>query len=233
MVNHWSHYHPLTLVKTRRGDKCNGCGRYFSIGEQVYGCSNKYCTYFYLHEECAEMPRKIRHPMHPQHIIQQYKPYFWPNCAICEKTIVSLGYHCTSSECRFQIDMSCVQDIGGVEAADDDDDDELRLLKRRCLFRCDACGTGTTHEGGSYVCVLCQYWIHKRCASLPNTMKREDHHHTLSLSFHVPLEYIKFEYKCDVCFRELVHWIYHCPLCRYAVHIKCAFNSSLHATTYV
>ncbi|KAH6763560.1 hypothetical protein C2S52_020993 [Perilla frutescens var. hirtella] len=107
---------------------------------------------------------------------------------------------------------------------------ELQLLRRRSSFKCDACGTKKL--GNSYLCITCAYWIHSRCASLPDTMEREDHHHSLSLSFDVPSEYIDFKYKCEVCHQQFLpkYWIYNCHLCRYAVHIKCAFKKSPHAT---
>ncbi|XP_047959379.1 uncharacterized protein LOC125204707 isoform X1 [Salvia hispanica] len=110
---------------------------------------------------------------------------------------------------------------------------QLLFLRRRCSFKCDACGT-TGAKGSSYTCTndACEYWIHERCASLPSTFKREDHHHSLSLSFHVPSQYLRYDYRCDVCRKRLVtkHWVYHCELCSYVVHLTCAFDKSLLTT---
>ncbi|XP_057786688.1 uncharacterized protein LOC131004100 [Salvia miltiorrhiza] len=240
IVEHWSHEHPLTLVETRREDKCYGCQRSFSSEEQAYGCS-KGCRYTkLLHQECAQVARKIRHELHPQHIFIQDHEQCLGMCNICRLSIWSIGYRCTSS-CEFHMHMRCAQGSSMMEADDDDEQQrggniirhlshpkhELKLLRRFCSFKCDACGT--TRRGSSYTCTAdaCQYWIHERCASLPPTMEREDHHHSLTLSFHLPLEYIKYDYKCDVCKQYLLpkHWIYHCQLCRYIVHIKCAYNT--------
>ncbi|KAH6827537.1 hypothetical protein C2S53_007882 [Perilla frutescens var. hirtella] len=126
VVDHWSHHHPLSLVQTSKRahfftDNCYGCDRSFSRGEHVYGCSKK-CKYVkLLHEECAEMSRKIRHPMHPQHIlIQKNYSSNESKCAICERHIDrSIGYKCTSSDCEFEIHMRCAQDRGVMEADDD------------------------------------------------------------------------------------------------------------------
>ncbi|XP_057786687.1 uncharacterized protein LOC131004099 [Salvia miltiorrhiza] len=245
IVEHWSHEHPLALVETRRGDKCYGCEKWFSSGEEAYGCSEG-CWYTkLLHQECAGVARKIRHELHPQHIfIQEHERCLW-KCKICGEIIWSIGYRCKSIECKFQMHMRCAQYSGMMEATADDDDDEqqsagniirhpshpkheLKLLRRFCSFKCDACGT--TRRGSSYTCTAdaCEYWIHERCASLSPTMEREDHHHSLTLSFHIPLECIKYDYKCDVCKQYLLpkHWIYHCHLCRYIVHIKCAYKSN-------
>ncbi|KAL1538114.1 hypothetical protein AAHA92_26896 [Salvia divinorum] len=225
MVDHWSHEHPLTLVETRGGDECYGCERPFSSGEQAYGCSIEGCVYSrLLHEECAATAREIRHPLHPQHILSQRYRRELRVCSICFRIIWSIGYKCTSSGCRFEVHLRCAQDKGVVDASHPSH--ELKLLRRKCSFKCDACGT--TRRGSSYKCTTgdCDYWIHERCASLPQTIKREDHHHSLSLSPYIPPEYFKYDYKCDVCskFMRLKYWIYHCQICRFIVHIKCAFN---------
>ncbi|KAH6832723.1 hypothetical protein C2S53_015767 [Perilla frutescens var. hirtella] len=234
-LHHWSHDHPLTLAVTRRGGECYGCPRRFSSGELGYGCKKKSCgSGILLHEECAEMEKKIRHHMHPQHIFIQEEKFSFdlPQCAICEEDIWGLGYYCTSSGCdQFQMHIGCAQDKGDdIIRHRCHPEHELRLL-RMCSLRCDACGT--KKSGYSYLCTTCEYWIHSRCASLPDTIQREDHHHSLSLSFTVPPEYIEYNYRCEVCHQELLHkyWIYHCHLCRYAVHINCAFKKSPHATT--
>ena len=251
MVDHWSHEHPLTLVETRGGDYCYGCQLRFSSGEQAYGCSIDGCEYSkLLHGECAAMAREIRDPSHhPQHILtQRHEPDLW-SCGICERIIWSIGYKCTSVECSFEMHLRCAQAKGVIGAATRDVDDEerrtiirhpshpnhvLRPLRRRCSFKCDACGT--TRKDSSYTCTndACEYWIHEKCASLPQSFKREDHHHFLSLSFHVPYEYLNFNYKCDVCNTYLLpnYWIYHCQICRFIVHIKCVFNKQPRITEY-
>ncbi|KAL1538115.1 hypothetical protein AAHA92_26897 [Salvia divinorum] len=244
MVDHWSHEHPLTLVETCEKNYCYGCERPFSSGEQAYGCSIDGCEYSeLLHEECAEMAREIRHPLHhSQHILIQQNPKDLISCDICECFIWSIGYKCTSSECGFEMHLRCAHDSEVVDATTTRDDEQmcaiirhpshpkhdLKLWRRRCSFKCDACGS--MRGGSSYTCTneACQYWIHERCASLPQNITREDHHHTLSLSFYVPSEYLRFDYKCDVCSisLRLKYWIYHCQLCRYIVHIHCAFNKT-------
>ncbi|KAL1551780.1 hypothetical protein AAHA92_19580 [Salvia divinorum] len=242
MVDHWSHEHPLTLVETRRGDECYGCKVLFSSGEQGYGCRGiTGCQYpNVLHEECVAMSRTIRHPLHPQHTLVQLGGRVVPFCKFCKWRILGIGYGCTSSGCKFDMHLRCARGSGAVmDVAGGGGEQrramirhpshpnhELKLWRRRCSFTCDACGT--TREGSSYTCTEegCQYWIHESCASLPLTVEREDHDHSLSVSFHVPPEYIKYDYKCDVCTKLLQpeNWIYHCRLCRYIAHVKCAFS---------
>ncbi|XP_047959227.1 uncharacterized protein LOC125204583 isoform X2 [Salvia hispanica] len=224
MLDHWSHRHPLTLVDTTGRDECYGCERSFSSGEQAYGCSVMGCKYsMLLHEECAATVREIRHPLHTHHILSQRHGHELLRC-ICKKYIFTVGYKCTSSGCTFQVHLRCAQDEGVTDASHHSHD--LKLLRRRCPFKCDACGT--TRSDGSYICTKddCQYLIHQKCGSLPQYLKREDHHHPLSLSSCIPQEYFRFNYKCDVCSEilRLKYWIYHCRICRFIVHVKCAFN---------
>ena len=243
MIDHWSHEHPLTLVDTRVLEYCYGCEVRFGSGEQAYGCSVDGCEYSkLLHQECAAVAREIRRPLHhhPQHILIQCHEPDLGVCHICGSTIWSIGYKCTSLQCGFQMHLRCAHDSDLIDAATRDVDEQrraiirhpshpshdLKLFRRRCSFKCDACGA--TRKGSSYTCAAddCQYWIHEKCASLPQNLTREDHHHSLSLSFQVPREYIRFDFKCDVCSISFLpnYWIYHCPLCRYIVHVKCAFD---------
>lgn len=224
IVSHF-HDHPLTLAETRRGGECHDCERLITSGGLAYVCSKKCGYQGLLHEECGEMTIKIRHPSHPQHILARG---YASRCAICRKQETHMGYHCTILECEFQIHTRCMLDnndeLGRATLHRSHPQHELRLLKRICLFRCDACGI--KHTGKSYICTSCEYWVHHSCASLPEAFKREDHDHLLSLSFCVLLEYIEFDFKCEVCHKDLLgrFWIYHCRLCRYAVHISCIFK---------
>ncbi|XP_057771752.1 uncharacterized protein LOC130991510 [Salvia miltiorrhiza] len=248
LVDHWNHGHPLTLVEIHdKTDYCNSCIKYFSSGEKAYRCSQEHGGLrFLLHQECAGLPRKIKHAMHPHHILTQVfvdRLEKSKSCALCKDIVTGMFYVCARAGCIFAMHIRCTLGSGVIDAAEDEDDDgqsggiidhpshprhRLRFVRRRCSFMCDACGT--THEGRSYMCCRanCQYWIHERCASLPQTIEREDHHHSLSLSFHVPPLYLKYNYRCDVCSKYLLprYWIYHCQLCSYVVHLKCAFNKS-------
>lgn len=233
MVDLWNHEHPLALVEIDGLKYCDACGLRFKSGEKKgYGCSQKCGCSWLLHEDCAEAPTKIRHALHPQHTLTQKR---WDGveaqCVICEKDFRVIIYRCTSAKCTFQMYIKCAQGSDIMYPAAEEQQissfihhpshpgHELKLLRRKCSFKCDACGT--TSRGSSYTCTndVCQYWIHERCASLPHTMEREDHNHSLSLSFHVPPQYLKYDYSCEVCRLRLLskHWIYHCTLCSYAV----------------
>ncbi|XP_047937631.1 uncharacterized protein LOC125185177 [Salvia hispanica] len=105
---------------------------------------------------------------------------------------------------------------------------QLRFLKktRWCPFPCDACGA--TEKGDSYICTQCDYWIHESCALLPAPKVFPiHHHHSLSLAFYPPLEYIRYNFYCAICNTTLPfgRWVYHCHLCSYVVHLNCATST--------
>ncbi|XP_047963790.1 uncharacterized protein LOC125208252 [Salvia hispanica] len=244
MVDHWNHEHPLTLVEAPAGGYCFGCLMLFRRGEKCYTCSQE-CGYErLLHEDCAEAPRKIRHAMHPQHILTQHirTGPLLKCCSICQSYVLGIFFRCTSAECAYVIHIRCAQGSDMMYPAEGDKrtihhpshpEHQLLFLRRSCSFMCDACGT-TGAKGSSYTCTndVCEYWIHERCASLPHTIEREEHHHSLSLSFHVPPQYLRYDYHCDVCLKRLhsKKWIYHCELCSYVVHLNCAFKKLLPTT---
>ncbi|KAL1564054.1 hypothetical protein AAHA92_06459 [Salvia divinorum] len=237
ILDHFMHEHPLVLTETIVESICDSCRRRF-YGELGYSCSKKCGSDFVLHEECAEMPRNITHPTHPpQHTLTQKK--MAGNCAVCETNMRGeVGYHCSNSACEFHLHLRCASSMGVLYVVPDlnhstthpsHPQHQLRLWRRpgrSCSFRCDACGT--REMGSSYVCVACQYWIHESCAALSVTARFPHHHHSLSLDFHFPIEYAVFNFKCDLCRKPLMrkHWVYHCRLCRYVVHIKCAIMAS-------
>ncbi|CDY30469.1 BnaA04g25700D [Brassica napus] len=51
-------------------------------------------------------------------------------------------------------------------------------------YTCDACGQ--YGSGFTYNCSECQYDVHVGCAFIPETVKREDHDHPLTLVYNTP-----------------------------------------------
>ncbi|KAL3620942.1 hypothetical protein CASFOL_035854 [Castilleja foliolosa] len=112
----------------------------------------------------------------------------------------------------------------------------LTAIKGKSLtsFVCGVCGT--QHQPGrrlgewevrSYVCSVCDYWIHPECALLPNAIVIDKHHpHPLLLTYFDPIELF---IRCKICnvldFSDDL-WMYACFGCSdYLVHIKCAVYS--------
>ncbi|KAA8517093.1 hypothetical protein F0562_017386 [Nyssa sinensis] len=227
-LQHFSHEHPLILREENEHDGeevlqyCNGCLKKVISGP--YYCCSVSCDYF-LHKFCAELPREMKHPKHPEHplTLLAKPPYHGGGCGcdVCHESWNSFVYHC--SLCNFDVDVICVLLECRLEQCHEH---PLIPLLRPVLSLCDACNT--EHEGKFYLCITCQFWVHRDCASLPSTIKHSDHHHLLSLAYSLPEDYIKFGYTCDICCEETygLCWFYYCSECRYVAHVNCATSKT-------
>ncbi|XP_047937749.1 uncharacterized protein LOC125185281 [Salvia hispanica] len=242
---HMCHEHPLSLIVPDSTHEisyipvCYGCWRYILPGDAMYGCSRGCGFRWMLHKECMEMPQEIMHPVHPSHPLTLHDSQLSiicepKECAVCELYMYGLSYGCSQGDCDgFMIHLRCA--VGFSFKEDEHRPIEhpshpkhkLHFLKktRGCPFPCDACGAN--EKGDSYICTLCNYWIHERCALLPLSADFYCHDHPLSLAFYPPLEYIRYQFDCDRCSTtlSLTRWVYHCQLCRYVVHLKCATST--------
>ncbi|CAK9144774.1 unnamed protein product [Ilex paraguariensis] len=95
-------------------------------------------------------------------------------------------------------------------------------------FTCNACfKTGTDLV---YHCSICKFDLHVDCATLPETMNREDHEHPLTLLFSSPFKNGEegkenLIFVCDVCHSTVQEscWVYYCKCkeCDYGTHVDC------------
>ncbi|XP_027094031.1 uncharacterized protein [Coffea arabica] len=233
-LEHFSHEeHPLILCELQ---KENDDGSTDQKSAVCYGCQEQildpaaYCCFrcdFFLHKRCAELPRQIRHPMHSQHdlVLHGKSPYSWGGC-ICsacgQYDWKVFTYHC--SLCEFDLDVSCAI-LDQREIKLNCHDHPLRQLKKPATFLCNACDK--VEEDSSYLCTICPFWIHRKCALLPRTVKHKDHNHSLLLAYSLPSEHCSFRQQCSVCWKKvhLSRWVYYCGPCRYFVHITCVVIS--------
>ncbi|XP_047937715.1 uncharacterized protein LOC125185256 [Salvia hispanica] len=236
---HMIHEHPLSLIpdsaeKSDYSKWCYGCWRYILPGDATYGCSLECGFELLLHKECMEKSREIMHPIHPSHPLTLHdseKISDKIKCAVCKGDVYGLSYICSQGGCDgLWIHMGCtgfLNDKQPTMAHPSHPQHELHFSKktRWCPFPCDACGA--TAKGDSYNCNICDYWIHESCALLPESKDFPHHHHSLSLAFYPPLEYIRYDFDCAVCNSTLplTRWVYHCHLCRYVVHLNCATST--------
>ncbi|PIN03183.1 hypothetical protein CDL12_24295 [Handroanthus impetiginosus] len=259
MIEHFCHEHPLSLVTYNKKNhvsvsnegetiKCYLCKKAVVVSVLSYVCcmSDDECSKIILHKRCAEMPRQMQHPSHPQHpltlCIDQYGQGYSVICSLCRRRFKNeFCYHCYL--CEFDIDISCEQ-LGM-------DDNYLfqdeRFLSHLChrhplmlqrkpasIFLCDGCGTNEGEEM-AYTCSACEFWVHKSCASFPMKKEIYHHHHPLSLAFSFPLKHTKYlaAYKCDICCKRFcpTYWVYFCNRCRFFAHVKCATRGNINLLT--
>ncbi|KAM7524469.1 hypothetical protein LguiA_014371 [Lonicera macranthoides] len=238
-MKHFSHRHPLVLkerqnnyddnendnIDLQRIHRCNGCAEPMISGP-FYSCDRYNCEFF-LHKSCAELPRKIEHPLHPDHSLTLFeRPLRSMTCCNgCKKSVHNFIYSC--SLCNFVLDILCAS-ITESTITHPSHQHPLTPLRRPVLSMCDACGT--EHKGFFYVCSTCnQFWLHRDCASLPKILENTDHHdHPLTLTYCIPPQFSMFVYGCGICPKQVVtyNWAYYCHNCRYFAHLNCATSKS-------
>nr|XP_017245347.1 PREDICTED: uncharacterized protein LOC108217006 [Daucus carota subsp. sativus] len=220
--------------------KCRGCNKSI-IGSPTYICSVSHddldCRGFYLHKTCAALSIQDDYHGHPLRVIEEEDDIKGGDsaCFICNKQIVAgfLTYTCihaddvayTCDDCKFHVCVLCA--FGQrVLSHQGHPEHTLTLMKRESLFTCDACYEEA--RDSSYVCVTCEFCIHKTCALSPSTIEASNHHHhPLTLVYSIPDMHRYFSRSCNIC-NKVVHpnlWSYYCQKCTYFAHIKCATSS--------
>ncbi|XP_052194266.1 uncharacterized protein LOC127802472 [Diospyros lotus] len=176
--------------------------------------------------------RNVKHFSH-HHAL---RPYNVPEedyvlCSGCEQYLSGSAYSCSKPRCNFHLHKSCFELPRELQHKSHPKH-ALALLssppyKLTGEFTCNAClRTGAAF---TYHCKSCNFDLHAKCASLPQTMKRKDHEHPLNLLYSTP--YKKGEgdreellFYCDVC-EGIVDercWVYYCEECDYGTDLACA-----------
>lgn len=205
--------------------KCYGCNK-LVIGSPTYTCTSRNinCQKFYLHKSCAELPEQIHHHKHNQHSLFLLLPHRSCICDVCGRKWKLFTYRC--EDCQFNVCVLCAFDQRVLHHKGHKEH-PLTLMKRKALFKCDACGVES--KDSSYACTTCEFWIHKSCALSPLTIPAPAYHqeHPLKLIYSIPNIHRKFPRVCNIC-QKLVHtnfWLYYCHSCTYFVHINCATST--------
>ncbi|KAL4637054.1 hypothetical protein ACB092_03G053000 [Castanea dentata] len=233
-LKHFSHEHDLKLTdEAMSNQKCNGCVR--DISPPFYSCVK--CSFF-LHESCANLPKKKRHPLH-QHPLTLFPkaPYrekdFWCDaqhpltlfpkapyrkkdfwCYACKRD--GNGFHYSCEPCGFSLDIPCslISDI----LTHPGHEHRLILSSIESEQNCSCCDSNTYPI---FRCTTCAFAMDFKCATLPHTTRYGQHEHAFTLSY--TAEDDSGEYYCDICEEERVpkHWFYYCVDCSYPAHPKC------------
>ncbi|XP_010526445.1 PREDICTED: uncharacterized protein LOC104803981 [Tarenaya hassleriana] len=196
---------------------------------------NKQKGYHYYCKDCScafpwrwvEEPRpETNHHLHPRHPLVEMFPclLFDPkkNCDLCGEEIYchfKTFYHC--SICDFNLHLECARNSPPPAMEEPKCHDHmLTLLPRRMSFSCNACGL-LDDRYPAYVCIPCDFMVHKDCIGLPHVIKITRHSHRLSHTSSLP----PGKWVCGVCRKEIdnKYGQYSCIKgCSYAIHSKCA-----------
>ncbi|KAK3004004.1 hypothetical protein RJ639_017891 [Escallonia herrerae] len=178
--NHFSHHHPLHLLKLQEGDSkvCSGCEE--DIVGSAYSCTESQCTHF-LHKSCFELSRQIQHESHPEHTLvllssPPYKEEGEFTCNACYRIGKAFAYHC--STCNYDLHVNCVPLPKTVQR--EDHEHPLSLLYSSPLkktekgdedlsFFCDVCHTSINEICWLYYCEKCNYGTHSDCVNAAET----------------------------------------------------------------
>ncbi|XVF83469.1 hypothetical protein PTKIN_Ptkin16aG0489400 [Pterospermum kingtungense] len=219
-INHSLHHqHPLILQFNSQRLSCQICQKPQRRGF-VYSCSSP-CK-FVLHIGCATIPTKINHFFHRKHpLILQLKDVGLP-CHLCQETKPNQILYCCSI-CEFALHIECASPPPIIE--DKSHPHPFTLFWRHVSFICDACGTPGNHA--SYICSTCCLIVHKKCISLPGTLRHPMHYgHPISRTYFLG-QYEIGSWECRICHVEDVnsrHGGYYCSVCNYVAHVNCAIE---------
>ncbi|KAJ6870466.1 hypothetical protein NC652_036187 [Populus alba x Populus x berolinensis] len=214
--------HPLILNEEQ---EYHGEGVTCSVCKQPMSGPSYRCTpcNFFLHKKCAELPPEIkRRHFHPEHPL-----VLLPNedviCDFCNETCYENFVYCCFV-CEFTLHIKCAFPPC-IDAADHNHFRRLLnpLSLKSISFTCNACGTDG--DDSPFGCTMCQLVVHKKCISLPRTLKTALHHHPQIIHTYHPQQCIKSINKyCGICRREVdtEYGVYYCPDCDFVAHVNCS-----------
>ncbi|XVF83484.1 hypothetical protein PTKIN_Ptkin16aG0491600 [Pterospermum kingtungense] len=211
---HIAHVDPLISMENRpeklKNAQCFACWK--PLLDSVYFSPD--CG-FYLHVTCVALPAEINHLLHPQHpLVLQFNSQRL-SCHICQKPQRrELVYSC-SSPCKFVLHIGCAIPTKL---------NQLYYHRKHPLtlqfadepLPCHICQK--TEDSGTvcYLCSICKFVLHVRCASLPPVIEDKLHHeHRFTL---LPREVSLI---CDACGTSGNFVPYICSTCGLIVHKKC------------
>ncbi|XP_028122544.1 uncharacterized protein LOC114319692 [Camellia sinensis] len=222
----FTHSHPLILCHNKQQFPIPCCACNLPLGDSVYLCPT---CHILIHESCAQMPREIKHPLHPPHPLNLVddRPSF-ETCEGCLSHIHSdFAYVC--SHCEFNLDVRCAFSKPTTMMSKIHHhplaffNETPRLMEK---LICNACDKPCYNP--CFRCAWCELNLHVHCIpTLPPTVKSRFHRHPLTLvKFPIkdhPDEDDNAEFYCDDC--EKHRWLpepsYYCCECHYVAHPHC------------
>ncbi|KDO50452.1 hypothetical protein CISIN_1g047354mg [Citrus sinensis] len=211
--------------------KCKLCCKH--IHGSGYGCAP--CE-FYIHNSCAELPKELRHPLHPlpNHSLTLQESKFLEGyyCDACDLNVnPGVCYRC--DYCDFALHLECAYLKPSVKY---EGHEHLLILVENMSYQgiCEACGFEI--EGTFFVrCVQCCFNLHVQCgpapASLPSIVVHKHlHDHPLSISTKAVAKNDSDVLYCDACAEERNprHPYYCCVECEYNAHVRCVLTEVSH-----
>ncbi|XP_050226828.1 uncharacterized protein LOC126676635 [Mercurialis annua] len=183
LFHHFSHQHPLerTVSPSTDGITCYGCSLGILPENDYHQC--KTCS-FSLHSICSKIPRKIKHPAHPNHyltlLVSPTTANSSCNCEACGDNVSGFYYNCAECDIYFHILCSFLPLSVPISSHHHTLNIEFSPPYDFC---CDLCDKPNHLGGWLYRCRFCEFDAHISCAIsdqriqsllLPNTLTRQN-----------------------------------------------------------
>ncbi|KAF2583953.1 hypothetical protein F2Q70_00034488 [Brassica cretica] len=173
-----------------------------------------------FHKDCAESTPELSYSCHPKHPLKRLTrvpSYTNGKCCLCKNKLHILFYHC--SICNFSVDVECAKNPPPLTLDHPKaHEHQLTLLPQR-IFVCNACGMDD--DPNPYICLQCNFMVHRNCIDIPHIIKISRHVHRISYNDCLGAG----DWKCEVCLKE-INWTcgaYSCSKCPdFAIHVRCA-----------
>lgn len=152
-------------------EKCDGCLQ--PILAPFYSC--EHCNFF-LHESCAKLPRKMRHPLHVQHQLTLFAKVFHDGALQCRACYSLQWFHLYLPWMQLLpwYQMQCFSGSIGHESQ--------KYFMRLNLVNsrdCIACGNGEAE----FKCAISRFFLHFSCAMLLTIVRHRNHKHLRVLRY--------------------------------------------------
>jgi len=239
-IEHFSHQHNLILIDKVDDDlKCEGC--MLPISTPFYRCAR--CNFF-LDKTCIELPRKKKWQYHENQLILSWNRgshdlYY---CHVCNQVSRGLSYFCDI--CRLSIDVRCFKSLKDSFKHGGHEHPLYLPADRKNILRCSniggswpppllaADGENIPHCSGCCVseeskvffkCVVCDFKLGMKCATLPYKARHEYDDHPLFLTY---INANDYQPSCIICEkdRDPKLWFYRCEECDFDAHPECALG---------
>jgi hypothetical protein len=198
-----------------------------SIHAPAYKCSH--CKFF-LHKSCAELPREIQHPVHPNHTLFIRAPAWANVCDACDKRCGRcFFYRCNG--CDFDIDIESAS--FWLTKLDDGHQHEFFPIIHQIHFTCQV--SGEDCNSIAQVCHICQLLTHIKCSRMPRTLRimADGHLLTLIYSLGKVIKEHRDHVFCQLRYKKLnlKYAGYYCQQCNFVAHLNCAQENSIRVSS--
>ncbi|CAH8319233.1 unnamed protein product [Eruca vesicaria subsp. sativa] len=210
--------YPLYWCNNKESGNESSCGvcKSKTVGTTYYFCCKCKVSF---HKECVESPPLIKSVHHPKHHLKLFTSGNI-SCSYCDESggdsRLVLNYYC--SICKFGLDPVCAESPSFLRYHKRHEH-ILHHFTRKADLICDVCGI-LDRKSLIFVCLQCEYIVHKNCIYLPFVIRISRHNHRLSFTYSLPKIL-----SCGVCRQEVDnnYGNYSCMKdCTYVVHSKCA-----------